>query len=635
MSLFNLSKEKQIRLLLLFPALLIFSYTVYRAAVMSFTWDESFTYLQFVLTNIVMPDTYGTMSANNHLLNSLLMQWCVSIFGSSDFILRLPNLAAHLLFLGYSAALVRNFENKALVITSFLIINLQPYMLDFFSLARGYGLSLGLMMASIYYLHGLQNRKKQLLYAAISVLFAALAVLANMVLLNYLLILLFVLVLFFLHQAATSNQTIKQKLGFITKHLLTPMLLTGLLLLFVMPIAFKLKDAGALFFGANANFWKSTIVTIVDKCFYELDYSNWFHRAAKGFVIILIAAATMYACFRFLKRQVSPGLLFLTSLLLLIILCAVSTIVQHYLLGTLYLTDRTALFLLVLFNLLFVFFINELSKGKYMFAGIAYVSSLGVLIHFVMAFNLHYVIEWKFDSDTKAMLNDLEDIKTIPEEKGTVNIGMPFLFEQTSNYYKASTIDLKWLNASTNLNMLNDYFYLDPETYSEINPDSLRIIKTYPLTKNILAEPKYKPFGHKITYQTTMHFDTLPEKKFSFTSAVEFGPSITYKINDSAGQDKKAMVIFETLVAAPDINKSNVSIVITFQNEKGCYFWKSVNSRHFIQKTGEWAPIRFSCVAPSETQSGDELKVYIWNSNKQMLDVSEMSIKWIEYIYKK
>ena len=97
----DLSKNKKETKVLFVFAFFIFSYTLVRAHLLSFTWDEAFSYLQYVRNGIVIPDKYETMSANNHLLNTWLNIKLVNLFGLSEFVLRIPSLCAHLLFLYY------------------------------------------------------------------------------------------------------------------------------------------------------------------------------------------------------------------------------------------------------------------------------------------------------------------------------------------------------------------------------------------------------------------------------------------------------------------------------------------------------------------------------------------------------
>src|SRR5665213_1523943 len=143
--------SKTINITLWVIGILLFAYTISRAFLLSFTRDESFTYLEYVRKGILVLSHYNTTSANNHLLNTWLMELSSKIFGISEFSLRLPNVLAHTLFLIYSAKLVAKLNSNLLIIGSFLILNLNPFLLDFFSLARGYGLSIALMMASLYY----------------------------------------------------------------------------------------------------------------------------------------------------------------------------------------------------------------------------------------------------------------------------------------------------------------------------------------------------------------------------------------------------------------------------------------------------------------------------------------------------
>ena len=79
-----------VRLSLILLGLLLFGYTVLRAVSVSFSWDESWTYVHHVSKD---------MGANFHLLNVWLMWFSSKIFGDGQLALRLPNLAAQLLYL--------------------------------------------------------------------------------------------------------------------------------------------------------------------------------------------------------------------------------------------------------------------------------------------------------------------------------------------------------------------------------------------------------------------------------------------------------------------------------------------------------------------------------------------------------
>jgi hypothetical protein len=615
--------------------MLLFAYTCTRACQLSITWDEAYSYLEFVRSRIVYPDHYGDMSANNHLLYTWLEIHFTGWFGTNEWVLRLPSLIAHILFLVYAAKLVRQLNHKWLALAAFLVINLNPYLLDFFSLARGYGLSIGLMMVSIYYLYVFHKAFSNT-FAGISVFFAALSVLANYVMLNYCLALMGVIVLLQVYHTYHSTAARSKGLFFL-RNLSVPLLIFLLLLALVLPIGLKLRAAGALFFGGNNGFWKDTISTVIDRSFYELNYNCWFQRLAKGFVVLAVLAAAVYAGIRFFRKKISTHALFLITCILLIGISAVSTIIQHHVLGTLYLIDRTALFLVVLFTVMLVFFIDELSVEQKWASSILYLSALILTIHFSFAFNLDYSLEWKPDADTKAMLADLEKIKEIPKGKNNVSISIPLLFETDINFYR-DVKKLTWLNTvarSKKRDRLEDYYYLSKREFITLNQDSVQLLKSYPLTGNVLAKPRYGPSIVHAFSSDALQFKSEADKPFDILPETEYGKTLSYIINDSLTPVKNAVIAFRAQVKTDAVEQDDFILVISFQDGSNCYSWQGAHVRDYVKKAGEWTDVYFSCIVPTETKSKDELKIYFWNKHKQQLSVRDMHFNWLDYQFRK
>lgn len=125
-------------------AVILFTCLVaYRAVVIPMTHDEASTWLNLRYYNLwsCISNYYCWQSANNHWLNSLLMQWSASLLGDSAFGLRLPNvLAGSLYFIAAALIAFRYIHVPWLQITGFLLLCAHVYLLDFFSLCRGYGL---------------------------------------------------------------------------------------------------------------------------------------------------------------------------------------------------------------------------------------------------------------------------------------------------------------------------------------------------------------------------------------------------------------------------------------------------------------------------------------------------------------
>jgi hypothetical protein len=617
-------------------AALLFLYVAVRAYLLAITWDEAYTYIEFARNGKVFLDKYDMMSANNHILNTAGMILFTKLFGLSEFVMRIPVMLAYIIFLFYSAKLVRGLGNRWYAVGAFLVLNVNPYMIDFFSMARGYGLSLGLMMGSIYFFylfHFNENRSRN---AFISVLFASLAVFANFVLLNYFVVLTGVLVVLSFYFASPGPADKRERIPAAIRMIAMPLLLAAIVFFIVIPIATGLKGAGALFFGGEQNFWSDTISTITDRCFYELGYSYWLQRMAKGFVFLILILSSGYFIQRMLKKKMDAQSLFLGSLLALLGLCSLSTVVQHHLMQTPYLLDRTALFLVVLFNLIFVFFIGNFSKERKQMIYIIYSSALVLLAHFFMCFNLIYVLEWKYDCNTKEMLADVEQMKNIPEGKETISIGIPLIFDPAMNFYREKN-NLTWLNtawrAYTN-SMQHDYFCLAQKDFPEFNMDSIVIIKTYPVTGNVLAKPKFPVKKIRAAIEKTITFENESGGRFLVDSLVEYAPGFSYIVNDSVTPVKTGVFAFYAEVNSPDLKKNNLVMVISFQDSKGnLYSWQKAYVKDFMKNEEDVFRANFTCVLPPQVKAGDEVKAYIWNPDKHTLKIRKQEFKWLEYHY--
>jgi hypothetical protein len=124
----------------------LFIYIVIKANTLSFTHDEGFTY-------DIIKRYEGINTANHHILNTALMKNSSSFLGNNEFSYRLPNVLSFLLF-GFGFLLIfKQLKNVFLGIIVFSIIFFNPFLIDFFSLARGYGLSFGFMVLSLFFFY--------------------------------------------------------------------------------------------------------------------------------------------------------------------------------------------------------------------------------------------------------------------------------------------------------------------------------------------------------------------------------------------------------------------------------------------------------------------------------------------------
>jgi hypothetical protein len=133
--------------------LAVFAWNVYRACTLAITHDEALTYRWYVRGGppaILSPRCYD---ANNHVLHSLLAWGGVRLFGPSELSLRLVSLLGGLLYLVMARRLCLLLCGPTLLsLLGFLLLALNPFVLDYLAAARGYSLGLGLSLAAWYHL---------------------------------------------------------------------------------------------------------------------------------------------------------------------------------------------------------------------------------------------------------------------------------------------------------------------------------------------------------------------------------------------------------------------------------------------------------------------------------------------------
>jgi len=159
----------------------LFAVNVYRAATQSITHDEALTYLLFLTGDF--RNIFTINNPNNHLLVTLLMRLSTTLFGVSEFSVRLPVLVTCglYLFTVYQFSLLL-FGGGLLFILTVILLAANPLVLDFFVAARGYGPALAFLFYGVYCLFLYRTRSRyrwNLLYrGAVSLSFAVMSNLA-------------------------------------------------------------------------------------------------------------------------------------------------------------------------------------------------------------------------------------------------------------------------------------------------------------------------------------------------------------------------------------------------------------------------------------------------------------------------
>lgn len=451
MNLKNIESQVVKRFVFVWGFILI-GYVFYRGFTLSLTHDEVGT------SNLLFETIRDTMfhpncfqSANNHILNSILMKLSVSIFGQSAWAMRMPNMLAFVLYyMSVVLALKVLIRTPWIFILALIAMTTNLYVLDFFSLCRGYGLALAFQMMSIsYFVQFLYSNT--IPHVGVSFLWAALAIYANFTWFNYYAALYVCLCLWFLYDWR------KDASGLFTylKALVLPSLIfMAIYALSAIPLGY-LKQMDEFRWGANG--WFDFLFTFCGNLIYQT------HKEWSIAMEVLVLLSYVVSCVAYFKwygfQKINKPYLFL---LLLIFIIVLETIVQRNLLNIQYMDGRKAIMYVPLFTLLlFVFMQRFFESFKVPTYTVAAVLSFFILFNLKSA-NLKLVREWYYDYNSKNIAYQLDS-----QLKEGKTIGVYWWYYPSISYY--TKFELK-----QNLQQIvriedsektygQDYLYLNPD----------------------------------------------------------------------------------------------------------------------------------------------------------------------------
>lgn len=375
-------------------ALLI--YAVLRAAQTSFTWDESHSFIYHVIPKVFFPVDFGQMGANHHLLNVWGMIAANQFLGNSELALRLPSLLAYVIYLYATARIALQARSSAVVLAVFLLLNLHPYLIDFFTLARGYGPGIGWMMLSLWSGSCYIRNGQEWLDIAVATLAAILAAMANLVMLNFLVAYTVAMLLFMMLLSA------RHRAPFRWRHAVGILLGVLLALSLLVPIAWKLSMGGALYFGSD-QFWEGTMGSLAVQFLYGCSYG------LPDRVIMWVALALLLICcvvvlVAALRKHWSVRLLPMIFGGAILMVCLGAMVAQHAWLGTPYPRARTALHLVPLVLFVLVSGLLAWPGRTAVPAFMAGIFCVPLLVHFLKSAGLPYTMEWRPAGEVAQMM---------------------------------------------------------------------------------------------------------------------------------------------------------------------------------------------------------------------------------------
>ncbi len=418
-----------VRGLLILASVLLLVLSVHRAATVPFNHDESVSF------GIFTWHPGWRASANHHVLNTALMHLSSVLFGDSELSLRLPNLMAHAVYLLCSLALVTRRSQPALWLAGFVLLNFNLSLSEFWFVARGYGLALGLQVASLYFLVLALERwperpvTRDILWAGAA---GSLAVLANFSFLNYF------LPLFLVSVGLLLGEGVRRREGRALAAAVMSMVAGGLFLALVLRRLFRLQQHGQLYLGGLEGFLSDTVGTLV-RCSLGPTLQSAVLVRIISVVLIVLGTGLLLAGIRQLVSRRGPTVLGVLALVLAMTVAL--PILEHHLAGVPYPVHRTALYYIPLYGITLLYGLRAAAaSGPRGARAVALGVAVGTALlagQFAHDYHARSSCAWWEDSHNREVLAVIDrDHRAEPSR--LVTLRASWVLEPSLNYYRLS-----------------------------------------------------------------------------------------------------------------------------------------------------------------------------------------------------
>jgi hypothetical protein len=458
--------------LLLIPAILL-SFLVFKKSFLSpITHDEAFSFEEYSQRNVKDILSFSQfISANNHIVNSLYMKFTGALGFEQTGILRLLSSFSFLLFVFSTIGLAKDHSNYW-SIGLYLIACSNPYLLDFFSLARGYGFSFGCMAFSIFlYVKGLRLPQSKNIYWAIQM--ATLGMLSN-----------FNLVYFW------SAINLYHAIQFISQRDFSKSVWVKLARTYIFPILSfayllfvfgKLQAAQQLYFGSKDGFFKNVIEDQLWCLIYDQNYS-WnpqFLLCWDYTPLFLLLVAILSSFFNSVRTNNAYREWIFTLFLALVSVLFIE--LNHRLLGSLYPIKRTGLFLTVLYSinvLMFFRFLITIRTLKVPTLILSYTLAIVLFVHTLYSYQDLRFREIPYDCHHYEILSVLEKES---KPNAVLDLSANWQVGPALNFYRATKSYL-WMPkiSRDTINPQATYLIVFNEDLPKLETDSLKELLSYP-----------------------------------------------------------------------------------------------------------------------------------------------------------
>lgn len=398
----NISGEKWALLLL---GILFLLTNLMSATCSPLTHDEAQTYLHGVLPGIKPLLLFTFNDSNNQVLNTGLMILSTRLFGFSEFVLRLPNILASLLYIYCTYWLSRRYQASW---PAMIILNAPLPIAAYFSLARGYGIANAFVALAILFLvRGLDNRSIcTLFFSTVAALFAAAANFSYFVvyIVTVFVCIISIIVLYSKYDGILKNNITYSVVAigihaFVGMYLLYPLV--------------KLLKRNAFYIGGHRGFVDDTVMSLVTDL-----TGKYAFNILPLFLIFILSIILLICCHDALiaakKGDFTPA-----TFIVVLICSSCVTVLLHRLFKVNFPTGRAALYYYIIFAIV-------LLTSKHL-RYVRYVIAVLLLVLFTLNYDHR-------GSDTRTAMRALAADADVRGE--SIRLAIDWEFEPAVRYYQ-------------------------------------------------------------------------------------------------------------------------------------------------------------------------------------------------------
>lgn len=392
----------------------IMLYVVLRALSIVITHDEAYSF--YNAKHFWWVETLCT--GNTHWFNFLAMKTCVLFGLEKASQLRWFSLLSSGIFLTVVYFWIRSIKDLPLKVFTFAIGVLNPFLVDYLSLARGY--STALMFESLSILcYFIAHKHKKQKAATLALFFSGMAAIANFNFFYFFSA--FSVVYFYGHYFKKGFDFLRNKTFYLES--LFALVIMALVVKALQFITNCSNDIGA--YGAE-DLVSGIFMGYVHTFLYHIDISENILLILAYCLCALVLTAAVFGLRKPVKQPILWYRIASSVLLIMIAFC----VFNKWFFGVLYPTYRTALMFYPLIALVLVGFVNSLLPKQKMKAIVLYSLSIVIALHFIMCMSLRKSFDYWQQSDTKTCYTYLDSLDA-------KNVGIaPELFGVYRNYYQ-------------------------------------------------------------------------------------------------------------------------------------------------------------------------------------------------------